>query len=67
MIMTTQMLTISQLCKRLNVTRKQLFLMRKSGLPTYRLTAGGQPRFDFEEVKMWMLENNVRERETVDV
>ncbi|WP_416235524.1 helix-turn-helix domain-containing protein [Paenibacillus campi] len=45
------------MCKFLQTSRRNVEKLRKKGLPQYRLSRGGHPRFDAEEVKEWMRKN----------
>ncbi|MBT2284258.1 helix-turn-helix domain-containing protein [Paenibacillus polymyxa] len=54
-----QLLTIDQLSKILQTTRRNIEKLRKEhGLPFYSLSPRGHPRFDLIEVKEWMRRNS---------
>ncbi|PYE49773.1 excisionase family DNA binding protein [Paenibacillus barcinonensis] len=57
-IETSQLLTVSQLSKVLQTSRRNIEKLRKYGLPVYFLSPGGHPRFDLTEVKEWMRRNS---------
>ncbi|WP_322904825.1 helix-turn-helix domain-containing protein [Paenibacillus campi] len=52
-----QLLTVTELCKFLQTSRRNVEKLRKKGLPQYQLSRGGHPRFDAAEVKEWMRKN----------
>lgn len=54
-----QLLTVNQLCEKLNTTRRNIELLRRKGLPYYML--GTSPRFDMKAVISWMEKNRIEE------
>lgn len=55
--MTEPMLTVRQLCERLQVSRPRIQEMRRRGMPCVRVGTGGPRaalRFDWEQVKAWL-------------
>ncbi|WP_156951075.1 helix-turn-helix domain-containing protein [Saccharibacillus sacchari] len=55
-----EMLSLSDLCKKLNISRRHVLRMRNKGMPTYTLSENGRPRFDYNEVRAWMRSNTNR-------